>query len=644
MPNSDDRMPPPEIAEELVNQLHNRWLQETLVEVEEHSHPDLVPFRQLPQEKQAERLKEGKNLLKTIIELGYRLLPPEVEEPTSTPISGIERMSVGDLYSLVTRLPGHTPDSVRCAIAQRALNLGEPLLAYETLAHSAESEDPRSRQLLALALARTGDTGKAQEILHALYESGHQDAETLGLLARTHKDLWRLEGASIEPAVSLYLQAYQQAVEFGYPSDQIYTGVNAASTLLFAGREAQARELAHEITKLCQETPPEERDYWSEATLGETALICGDIDSARSHYQAAVAKAPHSYGQYGTTRGQARSLLEAQKLAPNLVDDCFAIPDVFVLDCEGSEGPNLEQLRALSPEPALAYLYLNGEGALVLLERLNELGWGTHVVADVAPAALDAQLQLDGPRIQAGLRGASSTVVANPKGVPSQMVASYYAVLLQRGLGRLRAQGLDSQTRVLSWSGSEFKAATSPPASTDGREIRGLLFADVANFSKLREHQIPAFIERYMGEVAKLLESNPTKPLLKNTWGDALYLVFDEVAEAGRFALDMRDRLLGIDWTSHGLPGDLRIRVALHAGPVFQCRNPVTGRQNYTGSHVTWAARLEPITPPGEVYVSQPFAAAIAAQGEQGMRCTYVGRTRLAKDMGHFATYHLRRS
>jgi len=98
------------------------------------------------------------------------------------------------------------------------------------------------------------------------------------------------------------------------------------------------------------------------------------------------------------------------------------------------------------------------------------------------------------------------------------------------------------------------------------------------------------------------------------------------------------------DWSKKGLPKAINLRIALHAGPVYSCVDPVTGQQSYTGTHVSRAARIEPITPPGQVYSSQAFAALAAAQGVKEFTCDYVGQTPLAKGYGTFATYHVRSS
>jgi class 3 adenylate cyclase len=169
-----------------------------------------------------------------------------------------------------------------------------------------------------------------------------------------------------------------------------------------------------------------------------------------------------------------------------------------------------------------------------------------------------------------------------------------------------------------------------------------MLFADAVNFSKLTEQQIPLFLNYFLGAIGKLISTSPHAPLIKNTWGDGLYFVFDDVKHGGLFALELCELMVQTDWAKTGLPKALNLRIALHAGPVYACVDPVTEQPSYTGTHVSRAARIEPITPPGQVYASQAFAALAAAQGVKEFTCDYVGQTPLAKGYGTFATYHVR--
>jgi class 3 adenylate cyclase len=132
------------------------------------------------------------------------------------------------------------------------------------------------------------------------------------------------------------------------------------------------------------------------------------------------------------------------------------------------------------------------------------------------------------------------------------------------------------------------------------------------------------------------------KPLLKNTWGDGLYFVFSSVRDAGEFALELCDRVRLTDWPAKGLP-QLSLRIGLHAGPVYSCTDPVTQRTNYIGAHVSRAARIEPITPSGQVYASEAFAALAAAEGVREFVCDYVGQTPMYKNYGTFPTFMVHR-
>jgi class 3 adenylate cyclase len=174
-------------------------------------------------------------------------------------------------------------------------------------------------------------------------------------------------------------------------------------------------------------------------------------------------------------------------------------------------------------------------------------------------------------------------------------------------------------------------------------EIRALLFADAVGFSKLTEEEIPLFVRHFLGLVGNLAEGLLDTPVLKNTWGDGLYFVFSDVRAAGMFALELSDRISNTDWSKKGLR-DINLRIGLHAGPVYSCLDPVTGRPNYIGAQVSRAARIEPITPPGMVYASQAFAALAAAEGVTSFRCNYVGQTGFAKNYGTYPTYVVCRS
>jgi class 3 adenylate cyclase len=203
--------------------------------------------------------------------------------------------------------------------------------------------------------------------------------------------------------------------------------------------------------------------------------------------------------------------------------------------------------------------------------------------------------------------------------------------------------------------------------STIRQEVKSMLFADIVGYSKLSEHVIPEYIEHFLRRLAQLTTGSRHAPICVNTWGDAIYAVFDYGTAAGNFALEIvqmiRDReadwlRLGLYWESAGPDGPvkhpLNIRVGLHTGPTFSHYDPVVSRLGFTGSEVSRAARIEPIARPGEAYVSEEFAALVelaaeternsphAQPDENGFTCEYAGSMHLAKDYpGLYRIYRL---
>jgi adenylate cyclase len=85
------------------------------------------------------------------------------------------------------------------------------------------------------------------------------------------------------------------------------------------------------------------------------------------------------------------------------------------------------------------------------------------------------------------------------------------------------------------------------------------------------------------------------------------------------------------------------MRLALHAGPVHLTTDPITGLPKCCGTHVSRAARLEPRTPPGQVYASEAFAALAGMEDIAEFRCDYVKQLDWAKRYGTFPAYLVRR-
>ncbi len=196
-------------------------------------------------------------------------------------------------------------------------------------------------------------------------------------------------------------------------------------------------------------------------------------------------------------------------------------------------------------------------------------------------------------------------------------------------------------------------------------EVKSMLFADIVGYSRLTERSIPEFVGIFLERVSRLAAISNHGPRSLNTWGDAVYAVFDFARDAGAFALELVRMVLEgrEEWLKAGLYWEeeqggqvvkhpLNVRIGLHTGPVFMHFDPVVRRLGFTGAHVNRAARIEPIARPGEVYASEEFAA--LAQLDAEMRkyganrpsvdfvCEYGGTMPLAKGYpGRYRIYRV---
>jgi class 3 adenylate cyclase/tetratricopeptide (TPR) repeat protein len=602
--------------------------------------------------------------------------------------------------------------------ADRLLSSGAPLLAYEVLNDALEQfpSDVRLRQLHGLALSRTGASRQAIALLDQLEQEGHEDEETLGLLARAHKDVWRRERGSRDAARHLGLahRYYERAYDL---TRGIWSGINAATTALLLGRREHAASIARAVRERCLDRlrSPGPPDYWVSATLGEAALVLRDSREAEEAYRQAHAAGAGRPADIASTRRNARLVIQALDADAACIDEWLRLPRVaafagHLIDrpdrlvprfppelVEAARAALRERLAAL--DVGFGYSSAGCGADILFLECLAEMGAEATVVLpynseQFVRDSVDLQPGADWPqRYVRALQAAREVVIASDQRMAGGELSYEYAALLVDGMAGIQADELDTDLVSLAlWDGRPgdgaggtastvarwtraahrveivdlaallqrhqaftVRTALAPEPPSGGQpapqplggslepRIVTLLFADARGFSKLTEEQVAAFVRHFLGAVARVLSASTREPILKNTWGDGLYLVFEGVSDAGRCALDLTDAVNHTDWTAYGLPAGLTLRIGLHAGPAFACVDPVTGRPNFLGSHVSRAARIEPVTPPGQVYASPAFAALARAHGTTGLACEYVGRASLPKAYGSLALYLVRR-
>jgi class 3 adenylate cyclase len=560
---------------------------------------------------------------------------------------------------------------------------GELLTAFD-LAERGLEQHPGNRALQhrsVLALARVGSTGEADRRFAAYGLDSVADEDVGALGARIAKD--RALAASGPQharlaAVSAELYAAVHKRTGGY-----YPAINAASMSMIAGEREAARALAELVLPLS-----EADDYFAAATRAEAQLLLGDPDAATAELERAAHLHAGDWGAIATTRRQLTVVCKAMRIDPAVLD---VLPSPAVAHFCGHRirttrfGAESEHEVAAKIADELrrrpvdyAYGALASGADILWAEAMLRGGAELHVVLPFASSAFVASSVSPAgagwvERFKHCMAAASTVRYATEDALAADDVLYRYGAELAMGLAVLRARHLCTHARQLAvWDGKPVlggagtaidiakwrdrglqSTVIEPPASHDTtteqpaaqraeRLVRAILFADVKGFSKLADDQHPVFTTEVMGALARVVHANRSTVDQRKTWGDGLLVILHDAPTAATCALQMQRALAGLDLEAAGLPSTLALRLGAHLGPIFQMTDPVEGGPLFLGSHVSRAARIEPVTPPGTVYVTEPFAAALELAGTTNLACDYVGHMPAAKEYGRLRMYRLR--
>lgn len=570
---------------------------------------------------------------------------------------------------------------------------GELLTAVD-LAEQGLAERPDDLWLkhrAVLALARAGATEEAARRFerYGLQATDEDDIAALG--ARIAKDIaleTTEEGRRAETVRALALYRSIHARTGGY-----YAAINAATLSLVAGQPEQARLLAR--AALDALAANDERSYYAAATEGEAHLLLGDERAARRALERAASLHGGDYSSLATTRRQLRLVCALTGTDPAIIRilagpgvahfcghriAAIGAPGRFPAAAEQGVADRIDA-ELTRDTPRYAYGSLASGADIMWAEALLARGAELHIVLPfVRDAFIKSSVASSGrgwvERFDRCLDAAFNVTYATDNAFVPDDALFRYAGELAMGLALLRARYLDADVRQLAvWdgkpdlgdAGTAFDVATwratrravsviptgpSGPANPvtaggasgpRGRVVRALIFADVKGFSKLADEQVPLVLQHVLSAFATVLERYDGAIEHRNTWGDALYVVLTDTVLAAECALELQQAIAAIDLRDLKLPDDLALRIGAHVGPVFPLEEPVLRTRAFTGSHVSRTARIEPVTPPGTVYVTEPFAAALELAQRPGLGCDYVGSMPAAKDYGHFRMYRLRR-
>jgi hypothetical protein len=205
------------------------------------------------------------------------------------------------------------PANVPHVAAERLLGMGAADAALQVLGENPTQQ--RAVQLSALAHSLLGDHDRARGLIATQAPSRESGGISGGIYKRKYFDTGNR--AWLQGSFNEYERTYQATPD-------PYPGINVAATALWLGKHDLSRTRAAEVRKLLEAKPVGERDHWYWATLGEAAMLSGDMRSALGFYERAVALEPSHGRDIAVMRRQARRNLASLNAARGPFEAVFA--------------------------------------------------------------------------------------------------------------------------------------------------------------------------------------------------------------------------------------------------------------------------------------------------------------------------------
>ncbi|MFN2303105.1 MAG: TRAFs-binding domain-containing protein [Anaerolineales bacterium] len=564
---------------------------------------------------------------------------------------------------------------------------------------SRQPDDKNLQYYAVLFLARSGAYKQAQKMYDKYKLTNAADEDFMALGARLLKDKALNEPArnrsqSLLNAAKAYESIYEKT-----HSD--YPGINAATLYWLSGKKQAAKILARDCMKIASDRGPKEGmgEYYRFATIAEALIIIGQFDEARNTLEKAIAHAKNDWSEISGTHKQLSLILPREHVIDVLQP--LARPGVIHFsghmmssnDSTGRFHPKSEEVITDAICRELDHLNVGyGYGSLAS---------GADIMISEALLARNASLQVVLPfdidefvdisvapageewvtRFENCIEKANHVMYATEDHYLGDDSLFHYTSRLAMGMAVQKSYNLATSVYqfavwdgepptgpagvaadIVYWKSRSLPSVlinsvsgdrVAPPhenthiefASKPGqRTPKAMLFADVKGFSKLSDTELLVFIEHVLGAMGEVLAGYEDEVIISNTWGDGLFVVMKDVMSAAACALELQQIMEALDHHGIGLPEHISLRIGGHYGPVYEIFDPILKKTNYFGSHVSRAARIEPVTPPGDVYVTLQFAAELAIEKGSEYSAEYVGVMPAAKNSGNMAMYVLRKN
>lgn len=167
-----------------------------------------------------------------------------------------------------------------------------------------------------------------------------------------------------------------------------------------------------------------------------------------------------------------------------------------------------------------------------------------------------------------------------------------------------------------------------------------IIFSDIKRYSSIQSDKIYSLINTALNNFINAnLDSNNIVYYKKT--GDGLIICSTSSLFAANIALKLRDYFFSLNWKEEDCYDDIIPRISVHFG-LIQSHNDKNGKiEDITGHDVIFAARIEPITPPGMIYCSKQLHEQLLRVKKNNTRTSTQGVLALAKNFGKHEIFRL---
>lgn len=560
---------------------------------------------------------------------------------------------------------------------------GNHLMVYE-LAEEALKTHPDDIFLqyhLVLALAKCDATQRALDCFYhyKLYLHPSEDVLALEALILKHLAFASYDAVSLRKAADSYHRILSQAG--GY-----YRAINAATLYLLSGDRGQSVALAQHALELAAQ---DEGDLFFKMATQAAALLMLDRQSdAKQVIDAVACLEGDNLQRRARTRQRLKLICDYLHLDASILDSL--LPETVVYYCghifdqtilPEQEAELVRRIESILSENKVAIAYGSlAAGADILfaeciLQRGGELNvWLPFKKSDFCEAAVQPAGAAWLARFESCLARAHSVSYATDSSFMKDDSLFEYCADVSMGMSIMRANILSARVlQVAVWNeiasarfsgtrrnvnkwrdlghsacvipyphSSHVRKVLTQPDVVARREPHAILFSDVRGYSKLCDRDVLWYFNVLNPHLARSIEKFRPDIQLIDTWGDGIYMITKKASVAARIAFELNEALAQLDQSMLDLQEPLMMRTALHYGPVFTLYDHFEQKETFSSNEVTKTARIEPVTPPGEIFGTEAFVAILELEGDKCATFEYAGTLPSAKNYGAFSMFHIR--